>query len=266
MLSRSFHNAMREVRDLGISTDSAILKHSEWMTDREINLIKRMEEKTMKKAVRRTVGNGNNARIANITSISYANGLNIKSMKKAPKVSDCKVFKLYRDDSIDDKRCITVKTFTIRNNGTAHFKVENEYAEWETETTIEEAREKYAKSLKQGYTKTEPKATDSKASSKKQTAKKSKKTDTKKSTKGGTKETAKKETKAKKETAKKTEKAKKETNSKVFILKKGNKMYRFTVTKNRGILVKGDGYRYVRTEEARWIYKRLLKEGYKRVV
>ena len=93
MLSRSFHNAKHEVETLGISTEEAIKRHGEWMTAKEENLIRNMEVKTMKKAVRKT---DEWNRVRNVTSISYANGIKIEPMKKAPKtakVSDCKDYK-----------------------------------------------------------------------------------------------------------------------------------------------------------------------------
>lgn len=272
MLTRSYHNARHEVKSLGISTEEAILKHKEWMTDKEVELIRKMEVKTMKKATRRTHGNGNNARVSNITSISYAKGLNIKSMRKAPKVSDCKGSK-----KLTDRNEVIAKYVEYVNNAKTLDDTAKIYGWTEKEKRIrpsDKAKIRYMLEMKDREI--IRKESDSKTSSKKQTSKKSKKTDSKKPAKKETKKATKKETTkkastkkpSKKQTAKKDNKGgvKESANQKRFELRKGNTTYRFTVTKNRGILVRWNGnYRYCRTEEARWMYRNLLNDGYKRV-
>lgn len=94
MLSRSFHNAINEIRVNGITTEEAIRKYSEFMTEREEQIIMSMGKNT--RATRRTVGKGNNTRVSNVISVTIAKGMKVRPMRRTAKTSDCKGFRLVK--------------------------------------------------------------------------------------------------------------------------------------------------------------------------
>lgn len=268
MLTRSFHNALCDIRRNGITVEEAITKHGEWMVDGE-------EEKLMKlfrksRTTQRTHGTGNNARPSHITSVTAPTGCKIRKLKKSAKPCNSKgfagslysgnvyyYFEIKGNDAYIEKGLVVGGTSEDVKCG--HF-------------TIDEARKCYKALKNKGFTtkkaavRKSTKASNSKASS----SKKSGKTDSSK-TKGNTKKATAKKTGGSKKTTKKSGNTKKTktTESKTVVLGRTDESYTFTVSGNKvkiaGIIGCSTIHSTTTKANARKLYKALTMQGFRRV-
>ena len=260
MLTRSFHNALCDIRRNGITVEEAITKHGEWMVDGEEEKLMKMFRKS--RTTQRSHGTGNNAKASHITSITVPTGCKIRKLKKSAKPCNSKGFagSLYSENvyyyfEIKGNDAYIEKGFVV--GGTSEDVKSGHF-------TIDEARKCYKALKDKGFTtkkseiKKAPKASNSKASS----SKKSRKTDSKK-TKGNTKKTK----TADQGRGKKTTKTE-------FIITKGNMTYRFCYDTKTRMIVTGyfkdaDGITYMdyaellHISDARGFYRMMLKQGFK---